>query len=133
MLSRNLLATFVGEPFGMAKPRTRRLRPLLLMLAAGFAPAIALFGPMTPAPTAHADGTDDAFITVLHTHGIAHESAPSAIAAGRLVCHQLDMGKTQDQIAMDVMNSSTLDGANSGFFVALSERAFCPQYADIPS
>lgn len=132
MPSRNLLATLVGEPSGMASTPTRS-RLLLSVLAAGFVPAVALLGPMAPAPTAHADGNDDAFITVLHSRGIAHESAPSAIAAGHLVCRQLDMGKTQDQIAMDVMNSSTLDGANSGFFVALSERAYCPQYADIPS
>ncbi|WP_264033731.1 DUF732 domain-containing protein [Mycobacterium interjectum] len=43
------------------------------------------------------------------------------------------MGKTQEQIATDVMNSSTLDGDNAGFFVALAERAYCPQYADIPA
>lgn len=115
----------------MANTRTRRLRPLLSVLAAGFVPAVALLGPL--APTAHADGTDDAFITVLHSHGIVHEAPSSAIAAGHLVCHQLDMGKTQEQIAMDVMNSSTLDGDHSGFFVALAERAYCPQYADVPS
>lgn len=117
----------------MASTRTPRFRPLLLVLAAGFVPAAALLGSVTLAPTAHADGNDDAFITVLHSHGIAHDSATSEIAAGHLVCRQLDMGKTQDQIATDVMNSSTLDGSNSGFFVAVSERAYCPQYADVPS
>ncbi|MCV7379039.1 hypothetical protein A5672_06375 [Mycobacterium alsense] len=117
----------------MANTRTRRLRPLLSVLAAGFVPAAALLGLLAPAPTAHADGNDDAFIRVLHSHGIAHETPASAIAAGHLVCRQLDLGKTQDQIAMDVMNSSTLDGDHSGFFVAVSERAYCPQYADIPS
>ncbi|HTY33371.1 MAG TPA: DUF732 domain-containing protein [Mycobacterium sp.] len=116
----------------MMSTRTRK-RLLLSLLATGFASAVALLGPLVGAPTAQADGTDDAFIAALHAHGIEHDNAKSAIAAGHLVCHQLDMGKTQEQIATDVMNSSSLDGDNAGYFVALAERAYCPQYADIPS
>jgi hypothetical protein len=117
----------------MTSTGTRKPRRLLSLLAAGFIPAVALLGPVTAAPRAYADGTDDAFITALHNHGIEHESPKSAIAAGHLVCHQLDMGKTQEQIATDVMNSSGIDGDDAGYFVALAERAYCPQYADVPS
>lgn len=111
----------------------RKTRPLVALLAAGFIPAVALLGPAVTAPLAHADGTDDAFLAALHAHGLEHESPKSAIAAGHLVCHQLGMGKTQEQIATDVMNSSGIPGDDAGYFVALSERAYCPQYADIPS
>jgi len=31
------------------------------------------------------------------------------------------------------MNSSGIDGDDAGYFVAIAERAYCPQYADIPS
>jgi Protein of unknown function (DUF732) len=109
-----------------------RPRPLAL-LAAGGALAVALLGPLVSAPAAQADATDDAFIAALRAHGITHDTPHSAIAAGHLVCHQLDMGKTQEQIATDVMSSSTLDGDNAGYFVAIAERAYCPQYADMPS
>lgn len=101
-------------------------------LAAGSLLAVGLLGPLG-APAAHADRTDDTFVAVLKTRGIEHESKQAAVAAGHLVCRQLDMGKTQEQIATDVMNSSSIGGANAGFFVAVSERAYCPQYADIPS
>jgi hypothetical protein len=118
----------------MTSTRSRKRRLLLLpLLGAGFIAAVALLGQLVGAPTAQADGTDDAFIAALHAHGIEHDSPKSAIAAGHLVCHQLDMGKTQEQIATDVMNSSTLDGDNAGYFVAVAERAYCPQYADVPS
>jgi hypothetical protein len=111
-----------------------RTRPgLLALLAAGGALAAALLGPLVSAPAAHADATDDAFIAALRAHGITHDSPHSAISAGHLVCHQLDMGKTQEQVATDVMSSSTLDGDNAGYFVAIAERAYCPQYADMPS
>jgi hypothetical protein len=112
---------------------TRTRRGPLSLLAAGGALAVALLGPLVSAPGAHADATDDAFIAALRAHGITHDSAHSEIAAGHLVCHQLDMGKTQEQIATDVMSSSTLDGENAGYFVAIAERAYCPQYADMPS
>ena len=115
----------------MTNTRTR-LRPLAL-LAGGGALAVALLGALGSAPAAHADATDDAFVAALRSHGIVHDSPQSEIAAGHLVCHQLDMGKTQEQIATDVMSSSGMDGANSGYFVAIAERAYCPQYADIPS
>ncbi|MDT5258140.1 MAG: hypothetical protein QOD10_3220 [Mycobacterium sp.] len=105
----------------------------LALLAAGGALAVALLGALGSAPAAHADATDDAFVAALRAHGITHDSPHSAIAAGHLVCHQLDMGKTQEQIATDVMSSSTLDGDNAGYFVAIAERAYCPQYADMPS
>jgi hypothetical protein len=112
---------------------TRTRSGSLSLLAAGGALAVALLGAPGSVPAAHADATDDAFIAALRAHGITHDSANSEIAAGHLVCHQLDMGKTQEQIATDVMSSSTLDGDNAGYFVAIAERAYCPQYADIPS
>jgi uncharacterized protein DUF732 len=117
----------------MTRSRTHNRGSLLSLTAASLAVAAAALGPLAAAPAAHANGTDDAFIQALHAHNMTHESSQAAIAAGHLVCHQLDMGKTQEQIATDVMNSSGMDGDDSGFFVALAERAYCPQYADVPS
>ena len=108
-----------------------RLGPPSLLAAAG-AVVVALLGPLGSAPAAHADNTDSAFIAALHARGITHESDRAAITAGHLVCHQLDMGKTEEQIATDVMNSSGMDGDSAGYFVAISERAYCPQYDDEP-
>ena len=113
----------------MAITRVCKPGPVLSVLAAGLLLAVAQLGPLGAAPIAHADATDDAFVAALQAHGITHESAQAAMTAGHLVCHQLDMGKTQEQIANDVMNSSTLDGDNAGYFVAVAERAYCPQYA----
>ncbi|WP_264033730.1 hypothetical protein [Mycobacterium interjectum] len=64
----------------MTSTRSRKARLLLPLLAAGVVPAVALLGPLVTAPTAQADGTDDAFIAALHAHGIAHDSPKSAIA-----------------------------------------------------
>jgi hypothetical protein len=116
----------------MTSTRIRKPSTLLSLLTAGLVLMVGQLGALGATPAAHADATDDAFIAALRAHGITHDSAHSEIAAGHLVCHQLDMGKTQEQIATDVMNSSTLDGNNAGYFVAVAERAYCPQYADLP-
>jgi Protein of unknown function (DUF732) len=109
------------------KPRVR-----LSLLGAGLVLAAAQIGAFGTAPTARADNaTDSAFVAALHAHGIDHESAQAAITAGHLVCHQLAAGKTDQQVATDVMNSSTLDGDNAGYFVAVAERAYCPQFSDL--
>ena len=104
--------------------------PLLSLLTTAGALAVALLGALGTASTAHADATDDAFIAALRAHGVEAESNQNEIEAGHLVCHQLGMGKTDQQVATDVMSSSTLDGENAGYFVAVAERAYCPQYSD---
>jgi hypothetical protein len=117
----------------MTSTRIRKPGTLLSLLTAGLVLMVGQLGPLGAAPTAHADTTDSGFIAALHAHGIFHEAPQSAITAGHLVCHQLAAGKPEQAIATDVMNSSTLDGDNAGYFVAVSERAYCPQYADIPA
>ena len=112
---------------------TRNRASVLLSLAvAGPLAALALFGPLAAAPMAHADGTDDAFVTLLQQHGILDETNQNEIVAGHLVCRQIAAGKPEQEVATDILSSSGLDGANAGYFVAIAERAYCPQYADIP-
>ncbi len=113
----------------MTSTRTRKPSGLLSRLAAGLVLVVGLLGPLGAASTAHADATDDAYLKVLRANGIAYESPQSAIIAGHLVCHQLDLGKTPDQIATDVLNSSTLDPYHAGYFVGVSVAAYCPKYA----
>ena len=86
----------------MTSTRIRNPRPARTLLAAVPVLAVALLGALGTVPTAHADPTDDAFIAALKAHGISHESDQAAIAAGRLVCHQLDTGKTQEEISRDM-------------------------------
>jgi Protein of unknown function (DUF732) len=112
----------------MASTRICKPGPLLSLLAAGLLLAVAQLGLLGAAPTVHAETTDNAFVQALRDHGIT-DSPQSAIVAGHLVCRELDMGRTQEQIATDVMNSSSLDADNAGYFVAVAERAYCPQYA----
>lgn len=117
----------------MTSAHVRNPRPVRTLMAALGVVAVASLGAPGLSTTARADAVDDAFIAALKAHGIVHESNQAAITAGRLVCHQLEMGKPQDEIATDVMNSSGLDSEHAGYFVAVAERAYCPRYADIPS
>ena len=113
----------------MTSTRTRVPRPLgtpwtvrLVLLAA--------LGPLAAAaPVAHADATDDAFVSALQNKGIHVETPQKAIIAAHEVCDELGNGKTTAQIASTVQSNSDLDGYHAGFFVGASIQAYCPKYA----
>ena len=113
----------------MTSTRTRKRHPLLSLLAAGFIPAVALLGPVTAAPTAHADATDDAFLAALTAKGIHFGSPQKALVGAHEVCDELGNGKSPSQVASTVQSNSDMDGYHAGFFVGASIRAYCPQYA----
>jgi Protein of unknown function (DUF732) len=88
---------------------------------------VAALGPL--APIAHADSTDDAFLTALTSKGIHFGSPDKAFVAGHEVCDELGTGKTPVQVASTVQSNSAMDGYHAGFFVGAAIRAYCPQYA----
>jgi hypothetical protein len=97
----------------------RLLAPALLL---------ALLGPLTVA-TAHADTTDDKFLSSLRAAGITdHLSSAHAIEAGHFVCVKLDNGMSPSDVANDVLNSSSMPAYHSGFFVGAAIDAYCPRH-----
>ncbi|MGB8389086.1 DUF732 domain-containing protein [Mycobacterium sp.] len=113
----------------MTITRIRRSIPLLSPSTAVPVLVFWLLGALGTAATAHADANDDAFVTALQAKDITFESREAAITSGRLVCHELDLGQSPEQVANDVLNSSHLDGYHAGYFVGVSIRAYCPNYA----
>jgi Protein of unknown function (DUF732) len=99
-------------------------------LAAGLIPVIAMLGTLGAAPPfAHADAADNTFTAALSSKGIHFASPQSAIVAGHEVCDELDLGRTQVQVATNVTKNSNLDGYHAGYFVGLAVRTYCPQHA----
>lgn len=89
---------------------------------------LALLSPLTVA-TALADKTDDKFLAELRTEGITdHVSNAHAIEAGHFVCVKLDNGMSPNDVANDVLNSSSMPAYHSGFFVGASIDAYCPRH-----
>jgi uncharacterized protein DUF732 len=107
----------------------KRTPPPLLLATCLVVVVVALFGPLEAASTAHADAADDAFLVMLQSDGITHDSPQAAIEAGRKVCEYLDQGKTLEQVVYDVVFSSHLPAYDSGYFVGASAHVYCPQHA----
>jgi hypothetical protein len=112
-------------------------RRVLSLLAGCVVLVVALLGqPGAAASTAHADPADaDAkFLAALTSEGITYGSPQAIMAAGHLVCAELDQGETPAQVAEDAMNNkdvlanSNLDDFHAGFFVGASINAYCPKY-----
>lgn len=113
----------------MTSTRIRKPRRLLSVVACRIVPVVGLLGCLPAAPDAHADpNNDDAFVAALDAKGITYESRETAINSGHVVCHELDLGESPEQVANDVLNSSHLDGYHAGYFVGVSIRAYCPKY-----
>jgi hypothetical protein len=90
---------------------------------------VALLGPLGAVATAHADTTDAKFIALLQNEGITdHVSPAHAIEAGHTVCQKLDGGLTPNEVASDVLNSSSMPAYHSGYFVGAAIEVYCPQY-----
>lgn len=114
----------------MTSTRVGKRTPLPLLLATRLVVVVvALLGPLEAASIAHADAADDAFLAMLQSDGITHESPDAAIEAGHKVCEDLDGGKTLAQVVNDVVFGSHLPAYDSGYFVVASARAYCPQHA----
>ena len=75
-------------------------------------------------------GVDDRFLAAVREHGITYVSPEFAISAAHLVCADLEQGESPYDIAQQIMQNSGLDGFRAGFFVGVSESAYCPQYAE---
>lgn len=95
---------------------------------------LALLGTLGVA-TAHADSADDKFLAQLRAEGIAdHVSNAHAIEGGHYVCVKLDNGMSPNDVANDVLNSSSMPAYHSGFFVGAAIDAYCPRHkAELPS
>lgn len=91
--------------------------------------ATALLGLLGIVATAHADSTDDQFLAELQAEGVTeHVSPERAIEAAHIVCQKLDAGMTPTEVAFEVLDSSTMPGYHSGYFVGAAIHAYCPQH-----
>ena len=90
---------------------------------------LALLAPLGAVSTAHADTTDNNFLAALKSEGITDHVSPShAIEAGHMVCQKLSDGMTPNEVAYDILNSSSMPGYHCGYFVGAAIDAYCPQY-----
>jgi hypothetical protein len=97
--------------------------------------AVALIGLLPAVSTAHADTTDDKFLATLRSEGITdHISSAHAIEAGHFVCQKLDDGMTPNEVAGDVLNSSSMPAYHCGYFVGAAIDAYCPRHkSELPA
>jgi len=112
----------------MTTTRIHRPGIVLSLSAAGLMSVAGLLGLLGPAPIARADASDDKFLALLKKDDINHESASSAIAAGRKVCEYLDSGMKLEGVESDVENSSGLPDYDTGYFVGAAIKAYCPSF-----
>jgi hypothetical protein len=94
------------------------------VLAAVAIAAVAATGLAAPA---HADQTDDQFISMLNQHGVPYKSASDAIKLAQSVCMTLRrQGSTPTDALKQVVNKASMDVKAASVFVGASALAYCP-------
>ena len=83
---------------------------------------------------AHADATDDAFITNLNTSGMDYGAPEKAIQVAKtVVCATLsDNPKTSNaDLITKVTNATSWPPLNAAYFTGAAIQAYCPQFGSL--
>ncbi len=91
-------------------------------------PTVATFAAMIGAAApAHADSTDDSFITSLNAAGITFNDPNNAIGAGKWVCDTVK-GGTQMSDVVDTLKSknANLSDEKANKFAGIAANSYCP-------
>ena len=86
------------------------------------------------AAPAHADATDDAFITNLSTSGMNYGAPDKAIqVAKNVVCATLSSNPNTSNadLVTKVTNATNWPALNAAYFTGAAIQAYCPQYGSI--
>jgi hypothetical protein len=85
---------------------------------------VAIIGMAMPA---HADSTDDAFISALKAAGIAYSDPDTAVGAGKWVCDKVNGGTDMSDVVKTLTTKNTsLNPAKATKFAAIAANAYCP-------
>lgn len=87
-----------------------------------------------PAATTTVSSTpdqDSRYIAALNEKGIEFANPKDAVFNGKTVCQNLGLGMTVQQIVVQFQSSSPAFSAHGEDFVAISVRAYCPQYSKL--
>lgn len=74
---------------------------------------------------------DSRYIAALNDKGIEFANPKDAVFNGKTVCQNLGLGMTVQQIVVQFQSSSPAFSAHANDFVAISVRAYCPQYTKL--
>ncbi|BDB44544.1 MULTISPECIES: DUF732 domain-containing protein [Mycobacterium] len=83
---------------------------------------------------AHADSTDDAFITNLKTSGMDYGAPDRAIQVAKtVVCGSLSANPNTSNadLVTKVTNATSWPALNAAYFTGAAIQAYCPQYGSL--
>ncbi|MHA7652697.1 DUF732 domain-containing protein [Mycobacterium sp. ML4] len=87
--------------------------------------------PATTTTIASTPDQDDRYIAALNEKGIAFANPQAAVFNGKTVCQNIGQGMTVQEVATQFRSSSPAFADHADDFVAISVRAYCPQYSKL--
>jgi hypothetical protein len=121
VLGRSLLTTHpkAAAPAPTAAPTTRA------------APAPAAPSTASPSSIVSTPAQDNKYVQDLNDQGISFANPDAAIYNGKMVCENIRLGMTVQQIIADFRGSNPALGSHAEAYVTISVRAYCPQNSNL--
>lgn len=104
------------------------------MVVRAIALLVVCLGAIGLAAPAHADPTDDAFITNLNTSGMNYGPPDKAIQVAKtVVCATLNQNPTTSNadLIAKVTSATNWPPLNAAYFTGAAIQAYCPQYGSL--
>lgn len=87
--------------------------------------------PATSTTIASTPDQDNRYISALNEKGIEFANPQAAVFNGKTVCQNIGQGMTVQEVVAQFRSSSPDFAVHADDFVAISVRAYCPQYSKL--
>jgi hypothetical protein len=84
-----------------------------------------------PSSIASTQDQDNKYVQALNDHGISFANPEAAVYNGKTVCEDIRQGLTVPQIVAAFRASNPALAGDADTYVAISVRAYCPQYSNL--
>ena len=95
------------------------------------AASVTTTAPATSTTIASTPDQDDRYIAALNEKGIEFANPQAAVFNGKTVCQNIGQGMTVQEVVAQFRSSSPDFAVHADDFVAISVRAYCPQYSKL--
>ena len=95
------------------------------------APAPGPASTAAPSSIVSTPGQDNKYVQDLNDRGISFANPDAAIYNGKMVCENIRLGMTVQQIIADFRASNPALGSHAETYVTISVRAYCPQNSNL--
>ncbi|MEM6109888.1 DUF732 domain-containing protein [Mycobacterium sp. 050272] len=120
-------AIVLGRSLLTSHPKATAPAPTAATTSTAAVPAPGTASTTAPSSIVSTPGQDNKYVQDLNDQGISFANPDAAIYNGKMVCENIRLGMTVQQIIADFRSSNPALGSHAEAYVTTSVHAYCPQ------